>query len=536
MTEPLDSTAIAGKVFPVRAHVPVVVVGAGPAGLAAALEAARLGLAVLLVDEHPVGAGLIGMDVPLQFGERMDAAVRNKPRMLERVVAARPGIEEAFAMGVDVQLGVYAWGAFVDGPTSRAQPRPLLALADDERSWLVSWDRLIVAAGARDLAVAAPGWDRPGVMGARAFAAALDLYGAFNGRRLVVLGSGVVGLETALRAKAAGLDVAALVETADAPQGPAALVDAVRRTGIAIATRRCVAAIAGTTEVERVVLRGLDDGTTHEIACDTVVTAIDVVPNVELFDLLGCRVAYRAPHGGFVPDVDGDGRTSAPAVFAVGDCAGLSDAGLGDPATAIAAGRRAARAAARDLGRTDVPADGAPPAAEPVADRDPALRRWIAAQAAEGGDALVVCQCENVTLRDLLGVRPPAYLDYDAAKFAGRNLHSLAAEGPLNQDQIKRLTRAGMGPCQGRRCREQVQALIALRSNAPTGSVPLPSFRAPLRPLPLSVLSADDEPAELRANWTAWFGIPAQWLPHWEKAPEDAEFWGGRVPIPDATK
>ena len=78
---------------------------------------------------------------------------------------------------------------------------------------------------------------------------------------------------------------------------------------------------------------------------------------------------------------------------------------------------------------------------------------------------------------------------------------SLAADGPINQDQIKRLTRAGMGACQGRRCREQVQLLLAMQGNQPTGSVPLPSYRAPLRPLPLNVLSAHDETAEMRDNW-----------------------------------
>ena len=99
----------------------------------------------MLVDEHPVSSTLIGLDVPYMFGERMAAAVQNKPRMLERVVAARPDLERAFDAGVDVRLGVYAWGAFVEGPTSRALPGRLLALADEERSWLVQFDRLIVS-------------------------------------------------------------------------------------------------------------------------------------------------------------------------------------------------------------------------------------------------------------------------------------------------------------------------------------------------------------------------------------------------------
>ena len=96
----------------------------------------------------------------------------------------------------------------------------------------------------------------------------------------------------------------------------------------------------------------------------------------------------------------------------------------------------------------------------------------------------------------------------------------MAADGPINQDQIKRLTRAGMGACQGRRCREQVQILLAMQGNQPTGSVPMPSYRAPLRPLPLNVLSAHDETTEMRDNWVVWFGIPSQWLPQWEPVPD----------------
>lgn len=115
-----------------------------------------------------------------------------------------------------------------------------------------------------------------------------------------------------------------------------------------------------------------------------------------------------------------------------------------------------------------------------------------------------------MTAGDLRALRPPRYL---AA--AGPET-GLGALGVLNQDQVKRLTRAGMGPCQGRRCRESVHALLSRE-----GPAPLASHRAPLRPLPLSVSAALEEDPALRANWTGWFGIAAQWLPHWEPVPEN---------------
>ena len=509
MTRPIDPTSIEGKQFPTDDVFPLVVLGAGAAGVAAAIEAARLGLRVLLVDEHPVASALIGLDVPWMFGERLGAAVQNKPRMLERIIAARPDLERAFEAGVDVRLGVYAWGAFVEGPTSHALPGRLLALADEERSWLVGFDRLIVAAGARDLALAFPGWDRPGVMGAQGFAAAIGLYHAFAGRRVVVLGAGATGLACVRLARGAGIEVAAVVEvgalTANFPIPGVSVYSGARIISVSGAEVQGITIVSGDTEIE--------------IICDTIVCAVDTVPNVEMFDLLGCRMVWS---GGHVPEIDPAGRTSVVGIYAAGDCVGMADAAT--------AGRRAAQAAARDAG---LPADIEPaPAPPPDEDRDARRRQWLHAHSDPN---LLICRCEEVTQGDLLGVRPPRYLAYNETKFAERNLRTLAADGPVNQDQVKRLTRAGMGACQGRRCREQVQALLAMQGNQPTGNIAMPSYRAPLRPLPLSVLSAHDETADIRANWTNWFGIHAQWLPHWEKVPDKPEYLGGRL-LSDETK
>jgi hypothetical protein len=96
-------------------------------------------------------------------------------------------------------------------------------------------------------------------------------------------------------------------------------------------------------------------------------------------------------------------------------------------------------------------------------------------------------------------------------------------DGPLNQDQVKRITRAGMGPCQGRRCREQVALLLAEQAQVPVGEIPLPSYRPPIRPLPLSVLWPRDEPPEMQDQWVSWFGIPTQFAPHWTSTVEARE-------------
>jgi hypothetical protein len=97
---------------------------------------------------------------------------------------------------------------------------------------------------------------------------------------------------------------------------------------------------------------------------------------------------------------------------------------------------------------------------------------------------------------------------------ARRDIGDLLEMGPANQDQIKRLTRACMGPCQARRCREQVALALACASNASAADVPLAGFRAPVRPLPLKVLAAWDEAPEMGREWDVWFGIKGQWTPY----------------------
>ncbi|MEK0083746.1 FAD-dependent oxidoreductase [Benzoatithermus flavus] len=538
---PQDPHSVAGKPFPVERHVQVLVVGAGPAGLAAAMEARASGLTTLLVDEHPLDPALFGLDVPFHFGGTAGAATRNHGRMLERVAASMPELERAFELGVEVELGVTAWGLFARAPGTCWLPPLAAGLADRERSWHVTCDRAILALGRRDTGLAFPGWEQPGVVGAAALRCLLERYDAFEGGRLLVLGSDVDALLTARLALDRGLEVAGIVEIAPAPVGPESLVAELAAAGVPILACTMVKAATadGTGRVASAVLTALGAdggpvfGSERSIACDTIVLATGAVPVIDLMGAMHLAFRFEGSAGGWVPVADEAGRTSHPAVHAVGDCAGLSETKSRDPGIARAEGRIAARAVARALGAAagEDDADLARVrAARAMAGPDLAGRRraWLEASLAVSGADTFLCLCEEVSCREVAEVRAPRYLTPDPARVGGPGaLARLSPErAAADPDHVKRLTRAGMGVCQGRRCREQVAALLAREGGVGLEAIPPAIYRAPVRPLPLEVLARLPESPEVAEGWDVWFGIPSQWVPPWELTPAE----GGAEP------
>ncbi|MGH8302814.1 MAG: NAD(P)/FAD-dependent oxidoreductase, partial [Steroidobacteraceae bacterium] len=101
-------------------------------------------------------------------------------------------------------------------------------------------------------------------------------------------------------------------------------------------------------------------------------------------------------------------------------------------------------------------------------------------------------------------------------------LGSVDPEGKPDPDVVKRLTRAGMGPCQGRRCREQIAALMALGAGHSLADIPLATYRPPVRPLRLAQLAALPEAAAMGEGWESWFGIASQWIPFWRLSPSNS--------------
>lgn len=446
------------------------VVGAGPAGLTAALEAARLGLEVTLIDEHPIEFALMAQEIPLHFGQRMMATVGNRADMLSRVVAANSKLEQAENAGVELHLGAMVWDSSGD---------QVLALADDVRSWRLGYEAAIFAPGARDLGVAFPGWDLAGVVGARGLLTLLDRYQAFSDQLVTVLGSGDLGLQVAHEALYRGVEVAAVVDISAEVRGQAGLKEDLEKVPFRLG--HIAEAARGDTEVTSLVIRPIDGNGSTEIECDTICLAIGLVPNIELLYWAGCDIRFDPYRGGFIPSGDEKMHTTHKGIFVAGDAAGFTEEGFVDLELAAAQGWVTAVSAAEHLGAIDAEKAGLlrgelqVPMSSKVHDGVQYLQAWLDSIEARAKLDTPVCICEKVTRRDL---------------------SSMIERGPIHPDHVKRLTRAGMGYCQGRRCREQIQLITSRFTGQQIQQIPLAYYRPPFRPTPLGVIQNRDLAAE----------------------------------------
>lgn len=484
----------------------VVVVGGGIAGCSAALEVARLGLKVMLIDEHPQTMQAMSLDAPYFYGTRLAAILDDVSVTSERVLGANDLLMKCLEADIEVLPSTSCWGSFVPGPNNVNLTAAQIGLADAERSWLAEYDYLILAPGGRDLVLSFPGWHLPGVLAANAAAALLERYQAMSSSRMVVLGTNNLALRTARAAIDKGINVVAIVEPASQVRGDRTLAAELERDGVPVLLSHTIERALGEQEVRgvrivEIALRAVGS-TAREIACDTVCLAFGIVPNVELASVSGCRIVFDEARGGWVPDVDGDFRTSIPNIFVVGEAAGTSDELVLDPTLAAEQGRRAARAIAVDEGLAE-PASMPSSASSKSNQALPSAKAWLDSLVVAGGMDVVVCQCEEVTRRELLEVSPPKYLGAGNMRSCG-GVTELSAAGKSSQDLIKRLTRAGMGHCQGKRCREQTIMLLAAATGTELSKMVPGSYRMPVRPIPLSVMWANEETEETRRNWPIW--------------------------------
>ena len=464
------------------------VVGGGPAGLTAAAVIAEAGAEAVLVDErsHPGG----------QFYKQPSPACRiDEARLDSQFRRGRELLERAERAGVRVISGVNVWGAF----------RPDLLLAQGRgAAWTLRPQRLVLAAGAREKAVPIPGWTLPGVMTTGAAQSLLRSSQTAPGRRVIFSGNGPLNMQAAAELARAGTEIVAVAEQADlrwtrnlsAGAGMAAaspglvghgfaMRAALARRRVPVLDRSSVTEIRGEGRVRAAVIARLDGGgrpiagTEREYEADAVCLGYGFVPSSETARALGCRHRTDPETGDLVAVRTAAGRTSKAGVWVVGDAGEIEGA-----YAAEAMGEAAGWDVLADLGAAPPGAAAARRRAEGRLRRQRAFQRGLrrlyravplTTQLAD--DRTIVCRCESVELGALRD------------SFAG-------PEGAGTAGAAKRLTRAGMGQCQGRWCGPVAEALAARAGGTPRGEFSGFAPAAPVRPVSIAgVASAAPPPS-----------------------------------------
>ncbi len=405
----------------------VLIVGAGPAGLAAAARAAEHGASVGLIDDNPAPGGQIWR------GANQEGARWLMP------------VQQSHHIAVISRARVVA-----------AADRRLLVETPD-RAETLGYGRLIVATGAREHFLPFPGWTLPNVLGAGGLQALVKGGLPIAGKRVVVAGSGPLLLAVAALLRRKGAEVRLIVEQAPWPRlarfGAAIASDPIKLRqalrlgaqlrGVPLRAGSWVSVAHGAERLEAVTVRS--GRRTWTAACDYLACGFGLLPNLELAQLLGCRI-----ESGFVW-ADSTQHTSVADVYAAGEITGV-----GGLDKALVEGQIAGlHAAGRGLEALDLlPQQRAAIRFTRLLAATFALRPELKALA---DDATIVCRCEDVRYGELC-----QHHTWRSAK-----LH----------------TRCGMGPCQGRICGGATATLFGWTQDA---------VRPPLAPARLGTLLAEE--------------------------------------------
>lgn len=296
----------------------IVVVGGGPAGLSAAAAAARLGSKVCLIDDGPILGGQLIKQTHKFFGSKSQhCGIRG-------IDIARQLAGEVRDVGVEIKLNTSVIGCY--------EPRVLLLLNGSGQVDKLAWRRLVVATGAAENTVPFENNDLPGVYGAGAVQTLMNVFGVRPGRRVLMVGSGNVGLIVSYQLIQAGIEVVALVEALPKVGGYHVHAAKLVRLGVPILTSHTIRKANGKTEVTGAVICRVDSrlryigGTDRLLRLDTICVAVGLTPLIELLRQLGCRTAWVSELGGNVAWHDDNMHTSVPGVYVAGDASGVEEA------------------------------------------------------------------------------------------------------------------------------------------------------------------------------------------------------------------
>ncbi len=423
------------------AHADVLVVGAGPAGIAAALAAAESGARVILCDEQPEFGGSLLGDPSAQIDGAPAAA------WVERSIATLRQNTKVTLLSRTTAFGYFPHNFL--GLCERLTdhlPAPAPG-RHRERLWQVRARAVVIATGAIERPLVFPGNDRPGILLAGAGQAYLNRYGVRVGNRAVIVTAGDAAYQAALDLHAAGVVVAAVADTRAAPQGP--LPEAARRAGIEVIPASTVLGTDGDLRVSRISLGRVQKGGIQRgqrINCDVVLMSGGATPSVHLFSQSRGKVVWNDALQSFIPGQSAENERSA------GACRGV-------------------------YALAEVLADGAAAGAAAAPEPTHQARRFVVEAAARSNDG---------HLGALPVTAPPskqrAFVDWQH-DVTTKDLALATREGFQSIEHVKRYTTTGMATDQGKTSNLNAMAIVAQKLDVPIPKVGLTTFRMPYTPV-----------------------------------------------------
>jgi len=464
-------------------EVELVIIGGGPAGVCAAIEAAKCGVQILLLDENPKLGGQIYRRLPDSLSITDQRQLGKDYSQGTQLLAELEQYSDKFELLGDVLV----WGIFPDKE---------LALLHDGKTEVLKAQRLILAEGAYDRPVPFSGWTLPGVLTAGAALRMVKAEKVLPGERILLAGTGPLQLALGAHLVEAGAKVVAILEASSLSgfwkQLPhfwgqwGVLKDGMdyllklRKARVPLLRGYAIVEAKGEEQVEQATYAKVDrnwqaiPSTEKRAEVDTIITGYGLVPSTRLSRLCGCLHKWDPYLGGWVPCIDEYMETTLPGIFAAGDCSGVEGA-----VVAKEEGRLAALKVCQQFGL--ITPEEASRRYSAIFKKLRGLRKFEAAlnnifairQGLLGQiiDDVIICRCEEVTAGEI---------------------RKVINEGFINISEIKVLTRAGMGPCQGRMCEPIIANMISMETKQSMEEVGFYSPRPPIKPVSFGCAAEGD--------------------------------------------
>ena len=333
-------------------NVDVLVVGAGPAGLCASIEAAKQGVSVLLVDENMCVGGQLIKQTHKFFGSQNEKAGTRGIVISEDLKKEINDLEKVGKINLMLNSTVIG---YYEGEKNLHKFMVVKRKNYDSFLIEVNTKTAVFACGAMENMLLFPGNDLPGVYGAGSVQTLMNVFGVKPGKKVLMIGAGNVGLIVSYQLLQAGIDVDRVVEAAPFIGGYHVHAAKLRRCGVPIYTSHSIKEVYGKDCVEGAVVIKLDrnwqpiKGSEEYVACDTVCLAVGLTPSTRLLYQIGVKMDFVSEAGGYVAMHDDFMQTSIKGIFVAGDSSGIEEA-----STAMIEGKIAGISMALFLGYEDV--------------------------------------------------------------------------------------------------------------------------------------------------------------------------------------